>query len=53
MATFKIKVKRHSFLELEIHAEDKLSACIMAKTKAKSREGWGKNVYSIDRIEVL
>lgn len=53
MATFKIKVKRHSFLELEIHAEDKLSACIMAKTKAKSREGWSEDIYSIDKIEVL
>lgn len=53
MATFKIKVKRHSFLELEVHAENKLSACIIAKNKAKDREGWGKNIYSIDKIEVL
>lgn len=53
MATFKIKVKKHSFLELVIHAEDKLSACIIAKNKAKDREWWGKNVYSIDKIEVV
>ena len=53
MAKFKIKVKRHSFLELEIHAEDKLSACSIAKNKAKDREGWSKDVYSIDKIEVL
>lgn len=53
MATFKIKVKKHSFLELEIHAEDKLSACIIAKNKARNREGWSKSIYSIDKIEVL
>lgn len=52
MAKFKIIVKRESFIELEVTADNKIDACMLAQTKAKSREGWD-NSYSIDKIEVL
>lgn len=52
MTKFKIIVKRESFLTVEVTAANKIEACLLAQTKAKSREGWD-NSYSIDKIEVL
>lgn len=51
MAKFKIKIKKHSFLELTIDAEDKLSACLIAKQKARKREGWSREVYDVVEIK--
>lgn len=52
MAKFKITVKRESFLELEVTADNKIDACILAQTKAKSREGWIDD-YTIYKIDVV
>lgn len=53
MAQFKIIVKKESFLELTVTAKDKLNACILAKHKAKNREGWINDNYEIVNIESL
>lgn len=53
MANFKIIVKKESFLELTVTAKDKLDACVLAKHKAKSREGWINDNYEVIDIELL
>jgi hypothetical protein len=51
MANFKVIVKKESFLELTVTAKDKLDAGILAKHKAKNREGWIDDIYNIVNIE--
>lgn len=53
MAQFKVKIKKESFITLEITAKDKIDACILAKHKAKNREGWSEDVYDIVEFETL
>lgn len=53
MAQFRVKVKKESFITLDITAKDKIDACILAKHKAKSREGWSNDVYDIAEFETL
>lgn len=53
MAQFKVKIKKESFITLEITAKDKIDACILAKHKAKNREGWSEDVYDIVEFEML
>jgi hypothetical protein len=53
MAQFKVKIKKESFITLEVTAKDKIDACLLAKHKAKNREGWSKDVYDIVEFETL
>lgn len=53
MAQFKVKVKKESFITLEVTAKDKIDACLLAKHKVKNREGWSKDVYDIVEFETL
>lgn len=53
MAQFKVKIKKESFITLEVTAKDKIDACLLAKHKAKNREGWSKDVYAIVEFETL
>ena len=53
MARFKVKIKREAFITLEITATDKIDALLLAKHKAKNREGWSNDVYDIVEFETL
>jgi len=53
MAQFKVKIKKESFITLEVTAKDKIDACILAKHKAKNREGWYNDNYNVINITVL
>lgn len=53
MAQFKVKIKKESFITLEVTAKDKIDAYLLAKHKAKNREGWSKDVYDIVEFETL
>lgn len=53
MAQFKVKIKKESFITLEVTAKDKIDACLLAKHKAKNKEGWSKDVYDIVEFETL
>ena len=53
MAQFKVKIKKESFITLEITAKNKIDACILAKHKAKSRDDWSNDIYDIVEFETL
>ena len=53
MANFKVIVKKESFLELVVTAQDINDAQFLAKHKAKNREGWINDVYDIVDIETI
>lgn len=53
MASFKVIVKKESFLELTVTAKDKIDASILAIHKAKNREGWIDDRYDIIELQPL
>lgn len=53
MAQFKVKIKKESFITLEVTAKDKIDACILAKYKAKNRDDWSNDIYDIVEFETL
>lgn len=51
MADFKITIKKTQTVDLIVTAADKLTACVLAKNKAKDQE-WDHNAkYEIINIE--
>lgn len=51
MADFKVTIKRTQTIDMIVTATDKLTACVLAKNKAKDRE-WGSVIeYEIVDIE--
>lgn len=53
MANFKVIVKKESFLELVVTAQDVNDAQLLAKHKAKNREGWINDDYHVVNIETI
>lgn len=53
MAQFEITIKKESYLKLVINAKDKLDAMILAKQKAKNREGWTHDSYDVTKIKTI
>lgn len=53
MANFKVIVKKESFLELVVTAQDINDAQLLAKHKAKNREGWINDDYHVVNIEKI
>ena len=53
MAQFEITIKKESYLKLTVDAKDKLDAMILAKQKAKNREGWTHDSYDIVKIKTI
>ena len=48
MAKFKVTIKKTQTMDLIVSATDKLTACVLAKNKAKDKE-WG----SVAEYEVI
>lgn len=53
MAQFEITIKKESYLKLIVDAKNKLDAILLAKQKAKNREGWTHDSYDITKIKSL
>jgi hypothetical protein len=51
MAKFKVTIKRTQTIDLIISATDKLTACVLAKNKAKDREWESISEYEVINIE--
>jgi hypothetical protein len=53
MAQFEITIKKESYLNLVVDTKDKLDAIILAKQKAKNREGWTHDSYDVVKIKTI
>lgn len=53
MAQFEITIKKESYLKLIVDAKNRLNAILLAKQKAKNREGWTHDSYDITKIKSL
>lgn len=53
MAQFEITVKKESYLKLTVTAKDQIEAMILAKQKAKNREGWTHDSYDVVKIKTI
>jgi hypothetical protein len=51
MAKFKVTIKKTQTIDLIISATDKLTACVLAKNKAKDREWESISEYEVINIE--
>ena len=51
MAKFKVTIKKTQTIDMIVTATDKLTACVLAKNKAKDREWESVAEYEVINIE--
>ena len=51
MADFKVTIKKTQTIDMVVTATDKLTACVLAKNKAKNREWVSAAEYEVINIE--
>jgi hypothetical protein len=51
MAKFKVTIKKTQTIDMTVTAVDKLTACVLAKNKAKDREWTSVAEYEIVNID--
>jgi hypothetical protein len=51
MADFKVTIKKTQTIDMIVTATDKLTACVLAKNKAKDREWVSVAEYEVINIE--
>jgi hypothetical protein len=51
MADFKVTIKKTQTIDMIVTATDKLTACVLAKNKAKDREWESVAEYEVINIE--
>ena len=51
MADFKVTIKKTQTIDMIVTATDKLTACVLAKNKAKDREWESVSEYEVINIE--
>lgn len=51
MAKFKVTIKKTQIMDLTVSATDKLTACVLAKNKARDREWKSVAEYEVIGLE--